>query len=58
LIAGGEYGKAGSQWWRWQLRGDEKAKAFFTGSGAIDMGWQAVHQNLEKAPVPAALPGN
>ncbi|KAF2396090.1 hypothetical protein EJ06DRAFT_516764 [Trichodelitschia bisporula] len=56
--AGGEYGKAGSQWWKWQLRGDPSAKAFFTEPGAKDMGWQAVSQNLDKAPVPEALPGN
>jgi len=56
--AGGEFGKAGSQWWKWQLRGDESAKEFFTGKGAYDMGWQSVSQNLKSAKVLPALPGN
>jgi hypothetical protein len=55
---GGEYGLAATQWWRWTLRGDESAKAFFTGEGARNMGWQAVHQNLDKVQTPSPLPGN
>ncbi|KAF1988029.1 hypothetical protein K402DRAFT_329668, partial [Aulographum hederae CBS 113979] len=58
MPAAGEFGKGGSQWWRWHLRGDQASKAFFTGKGAFDMGWQVVSQNLESAKVPAALAGN
>jgi hypothetical protein len=54
---GGSFGHGGAHWWRWTLRGDDRGKQYFTGSGARTDGWQAVSGALENVKV-TPWPGN
>lgn len=45
---GGEFGRVGSHWLKWQLKGDEESKAEFVGDdcGLCDTDWDIQRKNL------------
>jgi hypothetical protein len=45
---GGKFADAEVQWLDWILKGDAKAKEFFTGGGAKAAGWTVEAGNLDQ----------
>lgn len=43
---GGKFAKAGAQYFKWVLKGDQSASTYFTGEGAKSDGWTVQSKDL------------